>query len=290
MKKILGFKSLAALAILGGLCISFGGCSSSKTSATPLKTDASCMAGATAVKDPACCQGGKPLAGASAQCTTPNPGAGALTGLQKEAAATAGSARSALDAAKGLVGGAPTQSKDRSPAGLLAEGALGAAAAKTGTGAVAGLQKEAGAASQSAKGSSNGASSLAGGPSLGNGSATTGADGGLASPSPDGLLAAVDAANQYGGGGKGAGAGAGAGGLGAGGGLTGANGGAEFGGKKDKDAMGTADPDDYFSRLKAEDNIFKIVEKRYKQKSMTWSAADALDLSNSVKPIPKKLK
>ena len=35
--------------------------------------------------------------------------------------------------------------------------------------------------------------------------------------------------------------------------------------------MGTDDPDDYFTRLGLADSLFKIVERRYRQKSTAWT-------------------
>ena len=37
------------------------------------------------------------------------------------------------------------------------------------------------------------------------------------------------------------------------------------------DAMANGDPEDYFTRLDLNDNLFKIVERRYGQKAMTWA-------------------
>jgi hypothetical protein len=38
-----------------------------------------------------------------------------------------------------------------------------------------------------------------------------------------------------------------------------------------KPTSGSADPADYFSRLTANDSLFKVVERRYQQQAMTWA-------------------
>ncbi|MCM2279628.1 MAG: hypothetical protein NDJ89_16255 [Oligoflexia bacterium] len=40
-------------------------------------------------------------------------------------------------------------------------------------------------------------------------------------------------------------------------------------------AMGSADPEDYFSRVKPGDSIFKVVERRYTSKAQNWALSDA---------------
>jgi hypothetical protein len=61
----------------------------------------------------------------------------------------------------------------------------------------------------------------------------------------------------------------------------------DFGGERapssSSDAMGSADPADYFSRLNAGDNIFKIVERKYIDESKQWAMADAEALSRSAR-------
>ena len=42
--------------------------------------------------------------------------------------------------------------------------------------------------------------------------------------------------------------------------------------------IGTQDPENYFSMLNPNDNLFKIVERRYTKKSEQWSLADALSV------------
>ena len=44
--------------------------------------------------------------------------------------------------------------------------------------------------------------------------------------------------------------------------------------------MGSEDPEDYFSRLNPDDNLFKIVERRYQKKTTDW----ALPASAVIKP------
>jgi hypothetical protein len=48
--------------------------------------------------------------------------------------------------------------------------------------------------------------------------------------------------------------------------------------------MGSQDPANYFSMLKADDNLFKIVERRYGSKSKQWAISDAQQIRRSVQP------
>ncbi|MFL5814286.1 MAG: hypothetical protein ACJ763_11965 [Bdellovibrionia bacterium] len=48
--------------------------------------------------------------------------------------------------------------------------------------------------------------------------------------------------------------------------------------------MGTQDPANYFTMLKADDNLFKIVERRYVSKSKQWAVSDAQQIRRSVQP------
>jgi hypothetical protein len=47
-------------------------------------------------------------------------------------------------------------------------------------------------------------------------------------------------------------------------------------------ASGTADPNDYFSRIGEHDNLFKVVERRYQKEAMNWEAT-AVGLSTPIK-------
>jgi len=47
-------------------------------------------------------------------------------------------------------------------------------------------------------------------------------------------------------------------------------------------ALGTQDPDDYFTRMGISDNIFKIVEKRYRTKTTRWVVDDVSAVANRV--------
>jgi hypothetical protein len=48
--------------------------------------------------------------------------------------------------------------------------------------------------------------------------------------------------------------------------------------------MGTQDPANYFTMLRADDNLFKIVERRYVSKSKQWAVSDAQRIRRSVQP------
>jgi hypothetical protein len=39
--------------------------------------------------------------------------------------------------------------------------------------------------------------------------------------------------------------------------------------------MGTADPDDYFTRVGLDDNIFRIVSRRYRAKAFSWASVQS---------------
>lgn len=43
--------------------------------------------------------------------------------------------------------------------------------------------------------------------------------------------------------------------------------------------MAGLDPEDYFTRLKAMDNLFKVVERRYGEKAKSWALRDAAELA-----------
>jgi hypothetical protein len=45
-------------------------------------------------------------------------------------------------------------------------------------------------------------------------------------------------------------------------------------------ATNSSDPADYFTRLSAADNLFKIVERKYTDKSRQWALSDAQVLSH----------
>jgi hypothetical protein len=73
------------------------------------------------------------------------------------------------------------------------------------------------------------------------------------------------------------------------------SGGSESGGSSRSDAfgakpgdvnpLGSEDPNDYFTRLGMGDNIFKIVERRYRNKAVTW-ARNAVDSVTSKSRVP----
>jgi hypothetical protein len=46
-------------------------------------------------------------------------------------------------------------------------------------------------------------------------------------------------------------------------------------------ATNSSDPADYFTRLSAADNLFKIVERKYTDKSRQWALSDAQALSQA---------
>jgi hypothetical protein len=46
--------------------------------------------------------------------------------------------------------------------------------------------------------------------------------------------------------------------------------------------MGTQDPANYFGMLKVNDNLFKIVERRYESKSRQWAISDAQQIRRSI--------
>jgi hypothetical protein len=50
------------------------------------------------------------------------------------------------------------------------------------------------------------------------------------------------------------------------------------------DPMGSQDPANYFSLLNTDDNLFKIVERRYVSKSKQWAISDAQRIRNSARP------
>jgi hypothetical protein len=73
------------------------------------------------------------------------------------------------------------------------------------------------------------------------------------------------------------------------------SGGSEIGGGSRSDAfgakagdvspLGSEDPSDYFTRLGMGDNIFKIVERRYRNQAVTW-ARNAVDSVTSKSRVP----
>ncbi|MGE0614918.1 MAG: hypothetical protein AB7P04_04705 [Bacteriovoracia bacterium] len=48
--------------------------------------------------------------------------------------------------------------------------------------------------------------------------------------------------------------------------------------------MGSTDPEDYFSRIGLTENIFLIVERKYRQKTSDWATSDAERAANQRKP------
>jgi hypothetical protein len=105
--------------------------------------------------------------------------------------------------------------------------------------------------------------------------------GGSGSGSGDDAMAAFWGSKNGAGGAGGGGVNMMAFGAGAGGGAGGAG---DLGGRG---PMGSADPDDYFSRIKPGDNIFKIVERRYGTKTRGWALADSQRMVNTVRQISR---
>ena len=53
--------------------------------------------------------------------------------------------------------------------------------------------------------------------------------------------------------------------------------------------MGTLDPDDYFTRVGLDDNIFKIVSRRYRQKAFNWATVQVqANFQNASQAAAKK--
>ncbi|MGZ3698500.1 MAG: hypothetical protein ACXWP5_10220, partial [Bdellovibrionota bacterium] len=58
----------------------------------------------------------------------------------------------------------------------------------------------------------------------------------------------------------------------------------DFGGKgKDGNAMGSEDPDDYFTRIGLGESLFKKVEKKYNEKAGSWALIEANAVLKSFK-------
>lgn len=205
--------------------------------------------------------------------------------------ALAGGARSAVMASENLALAANLEGGRAAGADLLAKGAATASdkttdsqIADTGPLAAEKVGIGPGAGEKSAK-SSGAGSGAGGGPTSAAGlsAAPTGEFAKLKPLSTD--VAGAQAASAGGGGGAGASSG--------GGGAfnsflgskdSGANGNAEdetFGDASKKgevDPMGTQDPEDYFTRSELGDNIFKIVEKRYRSTTSGWVAIQAREI------------
>jgi hypothetical protein len=150
-------------------------------------------------------------------------------------------------------------------------------------------------------GSGAGGGGSGSGLSLSGSNSTTGASddsGAVAAGSPD-----VDVAGStYGAGGAGGGAGGGvekgsdvshtlsgifgsAGGMGGAVGGSGASSQLGFGnGREPASTMGTEDPADYFSLIDLNDNLFKRVETRYRNKQMTWAENNANETQQTYHP------
>lgn len=56
-------------------------------------------------------------------------------------------------------------------------------------------------------------------------------------------------------------------------------------GMDDVNPVGSEDPGDYFTRLGMSDSLFKIVERRYRNKAVVWSR-NAADLISSKSRVP----
>lgn len=117
--------------------------------------------------------------------------------------------------------------------------------------------------------------------------------GGESSGETSAAVASAGSVYSGGGGGGGAGSGGRAGGFDLGG-LNGGQGAGRpgnellrFGRDPASSAMGSADPEDYFSMLKSGDDLFKIVEKRYTKKAEGWALGDAKEAASSVKQLVK---
>ncbi len=106
---------------------------------------------------------------------------------------------------------------------------------------------------------SSGAQYASGGSGSGSGSGS-GAGGGLGN----------SLANLFGGGNSG--------GTGAGVGADETRFGRKLAGTGDVPPMISSDPDDYFSRISADTNLFKIVERRYQKNSLQWAKDRSAEL------------
>jgi hypothetical protein len=52
--------------------------------------------------------------------------------------------------------------------------------------------------------------------------------------------------------------------------------------------MGSKDPSDYFTLIHQDDNLFKIVERRYASKSKQWALSDAQQVLQSTQTMIRK--
>jgi hypothetical protein len=229
-------------------------------------------------------------------CDSPPPGNGPVGTSLSNGAKAADSSQSAINVAKQL----------EDPKGLAAQqtggpNAQGASAGDTGSGPGKGLAKSGGPDSGSptplgpngrSRGGSGSSGAGGGGGSGAGGELKTDAIAGSGSTDPA-LGSAAAAGSDY----KSAGGGA----AGTGGGSESFSGGFSLGGSggaaapdNNEVAMGAAgqtgvaalgseDPDDYFTRTGLGDNLFKKVEKVYRTKSMSWASTTALPPKGALK-------
>ncbi len=238
-----------------------------------------------------------PLAsGTFPNCTEAPVGGGGTTESLQAAAAAAGVTSQALENAEALsaedaavtLGGNPAQSEAATVGGTRSNGKGGAPAATSSGGGSVGTQDVRKGTKNAAglNGSSGGGFSPSG--------LTTSASGGDAPSPTTNTATAEDVAYK-------SGSGAAAGGNSSiSGGLfhddSGADGtgvsSADFGAKDEAGikAMGSGDPEDYFTRLGIDDNLFKIVERRYFTKQATWVSGELKMDRNVATPAAAKAK
>lgn len=268
--------SLFLVPVLLSVPLSTGCGSGAATQVGPAPSSGPCV-GQMMTQPPACCTNPS-----GSGCSTHTPGHGAV-GFRIAGAAYSGHTATLALSSAGLLNG---------PGGTAANRNLGLADGQGATaGNVASGANPAASTGSGGAGSANGGSggSGAGGGAFGGRSSSLSATGSLSTaPMPDASPTDPGSSGNGLGGGYTSGSGAGAiAGNGAGlhpasgMGIDGAQGsssseasfGADTSGADGK-TMDSEDPSDYFTRIGLGDNIFKIVERRYRQKSMAWASLE----------------
>lgn len=233
-----------------------------------------------------CCTGGTLIMPPPAGCPNPVVGGGGIKGTLAQGAIAAGATVGNSGNASGLATGSGNSGQFANMSAATAGGTMITTApvnpAAAGAATANPLQSASGGGGGAGSGAGNGGAANFG--SLGTGK-TAAAEMPAApqDPNPDVAGSTFGGGGGAGGGGK-AGGDSGAnpfaslfGGAGGAGGGAGAAGARElgFGNRAPASTMGTADPADYFSRIDLNDNLFKRVESRYRDKQMAWAMSQA---------------